>query len=89
MKDFVEQVRKAGTKDLAYQEGWKGASEDPGPDTLRIENGLLYRKSILWVPEGEGIMQEVLQSEHDTKVTGHMRKTKRSSSSAGTSGSPT
>ena len=52
------------------------ASEDPAPDTLRIKDGLLYRKCMLWVLECEGIRQAVLQSEHHTKVTGYMGQDK-------------
>jgi hypothetical protein len=37
---------------------------------LGIEDGLLYRKSMLWIPEDEGL-KKVLASEHDTKVAGH------------------
>jgi len=38
------------------------------------ENGLLYRRNLLWVPEG--LIQKVIESEHDTKVAGHMGQDK-------------
>ena len=31
---------------------------------------MLYRKNLLWVPKG--LVQRILESEHDTKVAGHM-----------------
>jgi len=38
------------------------------------ENDLLYRRNLLWVPEG--LIQKVIESEHDTKVAGHMGQDK-------------
>jgi len=34
------------------------------------ENGLLYRKGRLWILQE--ILQRIINSEHDTKVVGHM-----------------
>jgi len=41
---------------------------------LEIWDELLYRKGMLWVPEE--LIQEILKSEHDTKVAGHMEQDK-------------
>jgi len=38
------------------------------------ESGLLYRRNLLWVPKG--LVQRIMESEHDTKVTGHMGQDK-------------
>jgi len=43
-------------------------------ETLTIKKDLLYRKSWLWVPKG--IIQEILESEHNTKVASHMGQDK-------------
>jgi len=43
-------------------------------ETLGIEEGLLYRKGMLWVPKT--LVQSVLESEHDTKIAGHMGQDK-------------
>jgi len=54
-------------------------SEGPTPvdrkarDTKK-EDGVLYRKDLLWVPQG--LIQWVLESKHDTKVAGHMGQDK-------------
>jgi len=41
---------------------------------LEIRDELLYRKSMLWVPEE--LVKEILESEHDTKMAGHMDQDK-------------
>jgi len=41
---------------------------------MEIQEELLYRKGLLWVLEE--LIQGVLQSEHDTKVAGHMGQNK-------------
>jgi len=39
-----------------------------------MENGVLYRGNLLWVPKG--LIQPVLESEHNTKIAGHMGQDK-------------
>jgi hypothetical protein len=41
-------------------------------DVLEIKDGLLYRKGMLWIPENKGLINVVLESEHDTKIAGDM-----------------
>jgi len=41
---------------------------------LRRENKLLYRRNLLWVPRN--LVQLIMESEHDTKVAGHMGQNK-------------
>jgi len=41
---------------------------------MEIQDELLYRKNRLWVLEE--LVQEILESEHDTKVAGHMGQDK-------------
>jgi len=36
----------------------------------------MYRKEKLWIPEGKGLRQGILELEHDTKVAGHMGQDK-------------
>jgi len=63
--DFVREVKEAGQRDADY----KAQLDQPGKD-VSLNDGLLYRKGRLWVPEG--LRREVMRSEHDTKVAGHM-----------------
>jgi len=49
-------------------------SKDRKVEELENENGVLYRKNLLWVPKG--LLQRILESEHNTKVAGHMGQDK-------------
>ena len=49
----------------------EGKKEDA---EIRIQDGFLYRKERLWIPAGT--VQRVIESEHDTKVAGHMGQDK-------------
>jgi len=64
-------------KDEAYRQAREQevAKEDPLPKDRKVkelscENGLLYRRNLLWVPKG--LVQRIMESEHNTKVAGHM-----------------
>jgi len=41
---------------------------------MEIQDKLLHRKGMLWVPEG--LEWEILESDHDAKVTSHMSQDK-------------
>jgi transposase InsO family protein len=47
-----------------------------GEVILGILEGLLYRKGLLWVPDDKDLILKILESEHDTKVAGHMGQDK-------------
>jgi len=54
-------------------------AEEPAPKDqkakeIRIENSLMLRRNLLWVPNG--LIQQIMESEHDTKVAGHMGQDK-------------
>jgi hypothetical protein len=51
--------------------GWKARIE-----TLGLSDGLVYRKGMLWIPDNKDLIQKILESEHDTKVVGHMGQDK-------------
>jgi len=80
-KEFLAKVREEGEKDEEYRRTMEqeAVSEGPTPvdrkarDTKK-EDGVLYRKDLLWVPQG--LIQRVPESEHDTKVAGHMGQDK-------------
>jgi len=82
---FLEEVREAANKDPQYQEVRKKkeavlaeaapeAREGKENDGIELQDHLLYRKKKLWVP-GKCISR-VMESEHDTKVAGHMGQDK-------------
>jgi len=78
----VEEVRKVATNDSVYSQIWDQTEQEAAPmeagpkdrkvkeEIREIHRGLFYRKGRLWVPEG--LVDQVLRSEHDTKVAGHM-----------------
>jgi len=85
MKEFEAKIGLAAGKDEAYQQRKKELEQEAalpeGKQRMNrkarsetMENGLVYRENMLWVPEG--IMQGILESEHDTKIAGHMGQDK-------------
>jgi len=80
-QEFLTEIRKEGKKDRTYEQAMKQEAviEEPSPKDrkvkeIRKENELLYRKNLLWVPER--LVGKILESEHDTKVAGHMGQDK-------------
>ena len=45
-------------------------------EVLEIKEGLLYQKGMIWIPEDGNLKTLILESEHDTKVAGHMGQDK-------------
>jgi transposase InsO family protein len=70
-QEFLAAVKKAGTSDTRYQQALTSGNE-----LLEIEDGVLYRKKKLWVPEDPELIVAILQSEHDSKIAGHMGQDK-------------
>ena len=81
-EEFLAKVEEEGKKDEAYQKAKKEAAQEKPvlkdrkvkEGILELREGLLYRGNLLWAPEG--IVQQILKSEHDTKVAGHMGQDK-------------
>jgi len=78
---FLTSVKEEGKKDEAYEEAKKQetAAVELSPDgrkarELENEDGVLYRGNLLWVPKG--LVQRIMESEHGTKVAGHMGQDK-------------
>jgi len=78
---FLTKVREEGKKDGAYEQAKKQeaaagelAPKDQKTKELSCENDLLYRRNLLWIPKS--LTQKVMESEHDTKVAGHMGQDK-------------
>ncbi|RAL63904.1 hypothetical protein DID88_003092 [Monilinia fructigena] len=63
--DFIKKVKEAAKKDDDYQYQVRSPDKD-----VVLQEGLLYRKNRLWVPSE--LRKSVLESEHDTRVAGHM-----------------
>jgi len=81
---FLTQVRKEGSTDKGYQQTWQeqeAALVEPVPKNRKVMEGMLeirdgwrYRKGLLCVPEG--LIDQILRSEHNTKVAVHMGQDK-------------
>jgi len=78
---FLASVREEGKNNEAYEQAKKqeAAVEELSPKDRKDRefsygNGLLYRRNLLWVPRK--LTQKVMESEHDTKVAGHMGQDK-------------
>jgi len=76
-EEFRAKVKEEGKKDEAYEQAKKqeAATEEALPKDRKVKelsckDDLLYRRNLLWVPEG--LVQRIMESEHDTKVAGHM-----------------
>jgi hypothetical protein len=83
-EDFVVLVKKAGEADPVYRRAMEAAGPREAPqdgrkarkEILEIKDGLLYRKGMLWISEDKDLINTVLESEHDTKIAGHMGQDK-------------
>jgi len=80
-EDFLAKVREEGKKDEAYKQARKQevavdelSSKDRKVGEMEYKDDLLYRGNLLWIPKG--LVQRILESEHDTKVAGHMGQDK-------------
>jgi hypothetical protein len=75
-KTVLEEVKEEALKDEDYKEAMKSLekNKENSHDTLSQEEGVLYHCARLWVPCG--IRTSILESEHDSKVAGHMGQDK-------------
>jgi len=80
-KEFLEKVKEEGKKDKNYKQAMKqeAVAGEPAPKDqkvkeIRIEDGLVYRRNHLWI--SNSLIQQIIESEHNTKVAGHMGQDK-------------
>ena len=71
--EFLLQVKEASLTDEDYQR----ALLTPGKNVTN-EDGVLYFKNRLWIPDSLELKKIIISSEHDTKVAGHMGMDKTS-----------
>lgn len=74
-EDFIRQIKQAADDDAEYQKTMRdlgGDDEGLSHHKNKVKDGLLYHGENLWVPNNSAIKLSILQSEHDTKVAGHM-----------------
>jgi hypothetical protein len=73
-KEFEEEIRQAGQQDAAYyqalEEMGSSVQKTKGKERiLELQDGLLYCKGLLWVPEN--VQNAILHTEHNSPVAGH------------------
>lgn len=74
-EDFRARIRKDTERDDEYQQAWKQVEETPEEwGTIEIQVRLLLRKRKLWILRLT--TQPIIESEHDTKVAGHIDQNK-------------
>ena len=73
---FLDKVRSLTKKDETYQEQLKNVRKGSFEKGLSEEDGLLYYKGRLWIPNDQSLRQEIVNSEHDSKVAGHFGQDK-------------
>jgi len=82
-KKFLEKVKEEGKKDNNYEQAIKQEAmaekrvpKDQKVKEIRIEGGLVKRRNLLSIPNG--LIQQIMESEHDTNVAGYRARTRLS-----------
>ena len=74
-EDPVSDDRKVKEVGDPWEGTWSG-SKARTTGILEIKDGLLYRKGMVWIPEDGTLRRTILESQHDSKVAGHMGQDK-------------
>jgi hypothetical protein len=69
--EFLDRVRSFIPGDEVYNTQLRLTEEGKGQKGTTVEEGLLYYKNRLWIPDSNELRQEIATSEHDSKVAGH------------------
>jgi hypothetical protein len=70
-EDLLDQVREAAAKDLNYQAEIVRAQSSKRLQSISYEDGVLYWKNRLWLPDCDELKHTIVSGEHDTRVAGH------------------
>jgi hypothetical protein len=78
-QEFEEEIRQAGQQDAAYYQALEELSSsaqrtEEKERILELQDGLLYRKGLLWV--AENARNAILYTEHNSPVVGHFGQDK-------------
>ena len=65
-QSFLDHIRRAISQDPIYQ----NQLENPDNE-FQIQNGLLYREGLLYIPHDQQLRAQILRSEHDEPTAGH------------------
>ena len=76
-KWLEEEIVSKAKSDSIWQELYDKAAED-GAHEVRItalvtyKDGILFRKGKVWIPSDPSLRKLIMESEHDSRVAGHM-----------------
>jgi hypothetical protein len=73
---FLDTVRTYTANDETYQTELEKVRKDQTSTGVTEEDGLLYYKLRLWIPDSNDLRQMVAEAEHDSKVAGHFGQDK-------------
>lgn len=75
-KEFIKKLKESAVHDQAWTAEYQLAnSNKPSKDIELIDMALYYRNR-LWIPEDDNLKKEIFESEHDSKIAGHMGQDK-------------
>jgi hypothetical protein len=63
-------------EEAAFARDEQRTSRKARSEILGLQDGVVYRKGMLWIPDDHALIRQVLESEHNTKVAGHMGQDK-------------
>jgi len=73
----MEQVAAPASEEARGEPQGQQARKGKGiKEMLSLQQGMLYREGLLWLPNDTNIIKTVLESEHDSKIAGHMGRDK-------------
>ena len=68
---FLGDIVAAGHKDPEWESTFVDLNNGQVIKNITLEDGVLYYRHRLWVPDANGLRLEVAQNDHDSKVAGH------------------
>jgi hypothetical protein len=76
-KDVEQEIVEKAGDDLIWQEQYEKAKEDGAVEGEVLADvthggGMLYRKGKIWIPRDPALKKLIFESEHDSRVAGHM-----------------
>jgi hypothetical protein len=79
IKEFEQEIRNVGQQDTAYDQALEDLSgsmqrAEGKERILELQDGLLYRKGLLWVPKN--VQNMILYTEHNSPVAGYFSQDK-------------
>ena len=72
----LERVFAQGSEDEGWREDYELAQKGTPNNGVELDNGVLYYKGRLYIPDDEDLRKLIVEREHDSMVAGHMGQDK-------------